>query len=330
MSMRANELEKRLVTSAGTSFGLRQDPEEGEGRVLPIRPVIPAASPEDGRMRSRQAGHMELDRIVPDPDQPRREFPPEKIEELAASIKQHGMLEPISIRWKEQVGKWVVLYGERRYRAASQLGLKTIPCIFVEDDLGEAEARVKQLVENLQREDLTAMEQAIAFRSLMDMNGWSSREVAAAVQINESRVSRALAILELPPQIREKVESGDIPGSVAYELTKLGDETTQREVAERVVTEKLTRDDTVELVKEKRTKPVRLRGKRTRTTFQGKNGITVLVSAERQISRDETISALEDAARQARGQSTKDRKVSAVRDAKQGRGRRERREKSPR
>ena len=91
---------------------------------------IPSVSPEDGRTRDRLAGHMEIDRIIPDPDQPRKFFSEESLEQLAASLKKTGQLQPIRVRWSEEHAKWVIISGERRYRAALLAGLKTVSCSF--------------------------------------------------------------------------------------------------------------------------------------------------------------------------------------------------------
>src|SRR4051812_20790987 len=130
MSKAAESLQRRFGQNLSESLGVRTD----EVRVMPTPDAhFPRETgPDDGRSRARDAGHMEVERIVPDPDQPRKEFSPDAIDRLAASIRKHGQLQPIRVRWDAGLGKWVVISGERRYRAAVQAGLKTVACIFTD------------------------------------------------------------------------------------------------------------------------------------------------------------------------------------------------------
>jgi ParB family chromosome partitioning protein len=121
---------------------------------------------------------MEIDRIVPDLDQPRKEFDPDAIDRLAASLLKHGQLMPIRVRWNGKVGKWVVISGERRYRAAHQAGLKTICCLFNDGEPTPSEIFQEQLIENCLREDLKPIEQARAYRQLMEMHGWTAKQLS--------------------------------------------------------------------------------------------------------------------------------------------------------
>ncbi len=169
MSMsRAEKLASRLGGNMKESLGVRlvpsgpQDVGEGPGG-------IPAVSPEDGRTRDRLAGHMEIDRIIPDPDQPRKYFSEESIAQLAASLKRTGQLQPIRVRWSEGHGKWIIISGERRYRAAMQAGIKTVSCAFTDKPLTESEIRQESLIENLLREDLRPLEAANGYQQLMDL-----------------------------------------------------------------------------------------------------------------------------------------------------------------
>ena len=155
---RAEQLAQRLERNMSESLGaLRLVTSEGQGVA---GKVIPSTSPEDGRTRDRQAGHMELDRIMADPDQPRKTFSDESLEQLARSLKSAGQLQPIRVRWNDQHAKWVIISGERRYRAAALAGLKTIACLFVDRELTESEIRQESLIENLLREDLRPIEAA--------------------------------------------------------------------------------------------------------------------------------------------------------------------------
>ncbi len=166
------------------------------------------SGPDEGRTRARDAGHMELTRIVPDPDQPRKEFTEDAIERLSASLLKHGQLMPIRVRWNPTLAKWVVISGERRYRAALRAGLKSVACIFAEDGLTHSEILQEQIIENLLREDLKPVEQARAYRQLMDLHGWTAKELAGELQVSQGAISKSLALLTLPHDLQAQVETG--------------------------------------------------------------------------------------------------------------------------
>ena len=202
-----------------------------------------AASPADGRTRLREAGVMELSRITPDPDQPRKHFQADAISRLAASLKAHGQLQPIRVRWSEPLGKWLIIAGERRYRASLEAGLATIQCIFVEKDEDSSLWLAEQMVENCLREDLTPVEQAIAFDRLMKTQGWSARKLAEELHVSPGSVSKALALLNLPDDLRQAVDSGAISSTAGYELARVSDPDQRREIADLLLKKEIKRDD---------------------------------------------------------------------------------------
>ena len=237
---RAEKLQERLGRSMNESLGVRlvtTPSQEVAGKILP------SVSPEDGRTRDRLAGHMEVERIIADPDQPRKTFPEESIAQLARSLKSAGQLQPIRVRWSEAHEKWVIISGERRYRAAIQAGMKTVSCVFIDRDLTESEIRQESLIENLLREDLRPIEAAEGYRQLIDMNDWTIQQVAEALNITKGTISKALSLPKLPEDIQAQVDEGMISASSAYEVSRLPSEGEQRELATRIVTEGLKRDD---------------------------------------------------------------------------------------
>lgn len=245
MSSRAEKLAERLSANMSESLGVRLVTPESQG--LPAR-GIPSVSPEDGRTRDRLAGHMELERVVADPNQPRKFFSDESIAQLAASLKKTGQLQPIRVRWSEDLAKWVIISGERRYRAALLAGLKTVSCLFLDRPLTESEIRQESLIENLLREDLRPIEAANGYQQLMDLNGWTMQQVADALNITKGTVSKALSLLKLPDDIQVQVERGTISPSSGYEVSRLKDEDAQRELATRIVSDGLKRDEAGEAV----------------------------------------------------------------------------------
>ena len=160
--------------------------------------------------KSKNAIEVPLDKIVPDPDQPREEFEPESLERLAESLKTRGQLQPIRVRWDEAQGKYVLICGERRWRAARIAGIATMSCVVSEGPIDAGELLALQLVENCLREDLRPIEQAKAFKSLMDRNGWSGNQAAKALGIAQPTVVRALALLDLPEPVQDQVEQGTL------------------------------------------------------------------------------------------------------------------------
>jgi ParB family chromosome partitioning protein len=249
-------------------FGANLAESMGAGRVARAEGPAPTtgATRHDGCTRLRAAAEIEIDRIIPDPNQPRVEFDEESIDRLAESLKTHGQLQPISVRWSEDMGRYLIVTGERRWRAATRAGRATLAAVVIEGDRTESQILEMQLVENCLREDLKPVEQARAFRALMDRNGWPALRVAEVLHLSTATVARALSLLDLPCTVQSRVEAGELPASVAYELSKVEDADEQRELAERVVTEGMSRAETVKAVRSARGSKGRGAGNRKRET----------------------------------------------------------------
>jgi ParB family chromosome partitioning protein len=299
---RAEQLAQRLERNMSESLGVRLVTSEGQGVA---GKVIPLTSPEDGRTRDRQAGHMELDRIMADPDQPRKTFSDESLEQLARSLKSAGQLQPIRVRWNGEHAKWVIISGERRCRAATLAGLKTIACLFVDRELTESEIRQESLIENLLREDLRPIEAAQGYRQLMEMNGWTINQVAEALNITKGTVSKSLSLLKLPDDIKAQVDEGKITPSAAYEVSRLEGENAQRELASRIVTEGLKRDETGEAVgKTARPKATKDEAKTTTTKVLNVPGAKLSITWQKKTVRNkDIIDVLEEALSQVRSEA---------------------------
>jgi ParB family chromosome partitioning protein len=208
----------------------------------------------EGVRGDRSAAWIAVDRIERDPDQPREEFDPEALERLAQSLKTRGQLQPIRVRWEEGRGVYLILAGERRWRAAKIAALPELQCVIHDGDLADDERLALQLVENALRDDLRPVEQARAYRRLMDARGWTMTDLAAELNLHQTTVSRALALLELPEPVQDQVEQGALAPSVAAEITKLPDPEDRAVVAAAAVAQKLTRTEVDELVKAVRAK----------------------------------------------------------------------------
>jgi ParB family transcriptional regulator, chromosome partitioning protein len=198
-----------------------------------------------GLARDKRLNKVPIDRIVADPDQPRKDFEPGAIDRLAESLKAKGQLQPCTVYWDEGQEVYVLLIGERRWRAAIHAGLTDLLCIILDRRPDHRERLTLQLIENLLREDLAPVEQARAYQEMMRLNDWGTNQLARELHIPPSAVSQALSLLELPPPIQERIDAGQLAASVGYELSKLDDPAHQAELAGRVATEGLTREETV-------------------------------------------------------------------------------------
>jgi ParB family chromosome partitioning protein len=190
-----------------------------------------------------------VDRIEPDPGQPRREFGGEELGRLAASLKARGQLQPVRVRWDEGRGVYVILAGERRWRAAKLAGLEALSCVVQEGDLTEDERLMVQLVENALREDLKPVEQARAFRRLMDARGYSTRDLADELHVAQSSVVRALSLLGLPAEVQDRVDGGSLPATTASELARIAEPDLQAEAARAAVEQGMNRAEVTDLVR---------------------------------------------------------------------------------
>jgi ParB family transcriptional regulator, chromosome partitioning protein len=228
----------------------------GVGRpARPAETTTPAPSAParwQGVTKSKNAVEIPLEKIAPDPDQPREEFDTEALGRLAESLKARGQLQPIRVRWDEGSERYMIVVGERRWRAAGMAGLPSLGAVVVDGPIAPAELLAIQLVENCLREDLKPIEQAKAYKALMELNGWSARQVARELSIDHTGVARALALLTLPGDVQEAVEAGQIAPRTAYELTKIDDPSEQAEAAREAAAGRLRRDDLAERTRKPR------------------------------------------------------------------------------
>jgi len=179
-----------------------------------------ALIPETPRARSGLA-EIPVDHLMPSPNQPRKHFDPEALEELAESIKQHGVLQPLLVS-EAADGRYRVIAGERRLRAAKLAGLRHVPAVIRERVQEEAQLALA-LVENLQRQDLTPLEEARAFEQLRVGLGLSQEEIAQRVGIDRSTVANAVRLLRLEPEIQLLVETGELSAGHARALLALSE-----------------------------------------------------------------------------------------------------------
>jgi len=173
----------------------------GDVHITASPPRPEAEGPIDGQMRV-----IPLDQLAPSPLQPRTVFDEAELDELASSIRQNGILQPILVR--QRPGGYEIIAGERRWRAAQRAGIHELPAIVRQ--LDDDEALELALVENLQRENLNPLEEAEAFQRLVVRFGHTQDAVASAVGKSRSHVANMIRLLELPPYVKALVSNGDI------------------------------------------------------------------------------------------------------------------------
>jgi ParB family chromosome partitioning protein len=242
-------LTSRLGDRMRASMGAGEAPSADPAPAGPPGTTAAAAGKTDGLKALRSAALIPIDRLAPDPDQPRKSFSDEEIDRLADSLQSRGMLQPIRARWDADLARWVIVAGERRFRAARRAGWAEVPCVTVDAPLTASEIRMDQVIENALREDLRPIEQANAFRELMDANGWSARRLAEELHVSHQTVIRAVALLELPEDVRDRVEGGELSPRAAAEIATLDHADDQRAVADLAVSGALNRDQVADVVK---------------------------------------------------------------------------------
>lgn len=208
-----------------------------EPRILPMRTatpdsaVVPTASetpaPSDSSPENDTKGlvYLDVDRIVENPFQPRREFSEAELASLSESLKEHDMLQPILVRTVE--GRYQIISGERRWRAAQLAGWTKIPARIREaDDRLVAELAI---VENLQRKDLNPLEKAMSFRRYLDEHDCSQEDLAGRLKIDRSTISNLMRLLDLPTVVQDALRGGVVSAGHARALLPLGNSSLQVE-----------------------------------------------------------------------------------------------------
>ncbi len=187
-----------------------------------------------------------LEKIEANPQQPRKIFKDEGMEELTGSIKEYGVLQPIIL--KDEKEHYTIIAGERRYRAAQLAGLEKIPAII--KTMETKEAALIALVENVQREDLNFLEEARAYKKLMDDFNLTQGEIAEKVNKRQSTISNKIRVLSLPEDIQEQLVDNRLTERHARALLKLKDDEDRKQVMERIVANGLNVKQTEKLIED--------------------------------------------------------------------------------
>lgn len=248
-----DEMRRLGGANAGESIGVGVGPIGG----LSVVQAAAGSGRWDGIVKAKNAALIPLEKIGVEPGQPREEFDEESLSRLAESLKSRGQLQPIRVRWDEGRGVYVIVCGERRWRAAERAGMKTLECIVMEGPIEADELLALQMVENVMREDLKPIELAKAFRSLMDRHGWSTHRLAAELGVSQNHVVTTSLLLKLPESVQAQVERGELPATTAYEISK-APASEQARLAEDAAAGRLGRDEIRKAKRKSKGKPRKL------------------------------------------------------------------------
>lgn len=218
---------KRRALGRGLSALLPQQEERPDERA------VASQSPA----RARDYARAQIEDIHPSPDQPRRRFDDDELDELAQSIRTYGVIQPLVVS-PRAAGGFALVAGERRWRASQRAGLHEVPVVI--QDLEPRESFERALVENIQRSDLNAIEEAEAYRRLVEDFGYTQDEVAARVGKERSSVANSLRLLKLPKSVRAMVEERSLSMGHARALLALDDEQAIQTAARKVAAENMS------------------------------------------------------------------------------------------
>lgn len=193
---------------------------------------------DDNSMNGGSGKSIRLSDIEPRRDQPRKTFEKEALEALADSIAEHGVLQPIIVRETDIPDFYEIIAGERRWRAAKMAGLTEIPAVVFDGD--ELKAAQVSLIENVQREDLNPVEEAMGYGALIEKFGMTQEEVAKQVGKSRVAITNMLRLLDLPEEVLDMLRAGDLSAGHARALLGLADEEARVEIANRIVEKELS------------------------------------------------------------------------------------------
>ena len=195
----------------------------------------------------RETNHIPVDRIIPNPRQPRAHINPEELRELATSIREHGIIQPVIVTYDEQARNYTLIAGERRLLAARQVGLDSVPAIVRE--VSDQQRLVLALIENVQRADLNALEAADAYRQLAEDFHLSHEEIASHVGKSRVTITNTLRLLKLPKDVQQALVDNEITEGHARALLTLPSPQAQSAALKTILNRDLNVRQTEELVR---------------------------------------------------------------------------------
>jgi len=175
--------------------------------------------------------YIDINDIRPNSAQPRLNFDEEKLAELASSIKTNGVITPLIVR--ESANGYELVAGERRWRASRQAGLRTVPCIV--RDFDDRQNAIVAIIENMQREDLDPIEEALGLRSMTEKYGFTQEQVSASLGRSRTYITNSIRLLKLPEEIQKYVSSGQMSAAHGRTIINIPDKAKQKEIAEKII-----------------------------------------------------------------------------------------------
>jgi ParB family chromosome partitioning protein len=271
----------------GDSIGVRE--EQGSDQATPHDKF-------EGFARHKGTGLLQVSRIAVE-DQIRTEDDPEADAQLVESVRQVGLLQPLRVRWREADGKWVVLIGHRRFRAAVAAGLETVPVICVDTDPTPADVVREQIFENKHRTSISPLDEARAYQKYMALTGCTGKDLAKQIHVSQPTVSRVLSLLDLPVEVQAAVEVGDISPTAASEIARVQNPEVAKQVAAKAVQTKAPVAEVARTVRSRQ--GVRVKATTAKPlSFKLGRGVKVVVYGR--LSGEEVVAALVAATEQAR------------------------------
>ncbi len=223
---------------------------------------------------------LPIEEVIPNRDQPRKQFDEEALADLSASIAQHGVLQPLLVRPMPD-GSYQLVAGERRWRASRMAGLTEVPVVI--RDMNEQEAAELALIENLQREDLNPVEEALGYRTLMESYGLTQEQTAQAVNKSRPAVANALRLLQLPQEVTDLVSAGKLSAGHARTVLAFESADAQIEAAQAAVERGLSVRELEKMARTAKTAPRKPRAPARRDSFYDEVELALRESLGRQV-----------------------------------------------
>ena len=222
--------------------------------------------------------YIDINDIKPNSAQPRKNFDEEKLAELANSIRANGVIQPLIVR--ESAGGYELVAGERRWRASRQAGLRTVPCILRNFD--DRQNAIVAIIENMQREDLDPIEEALGLKSMTEKYGFTQEQVSESLGRSRTYIANSIRLLKLPEEIQQYVSSGQMSAAHGRTIINIPDKAKQKEIADKIIRNDLSVRATERLAEKVKDelKPERRRRKKAAADDKAKSAEIAAVERE--------------------------------------------------
>lgn len=244
-------------------------------------------------------GEIDPDCLMAPLDRAPKQYDEEELKRFAAELKDRGQLQPIHCYWSIEHHRYVIITGERRWRAAQLANMTRVLCRFVTHEMSTFETIAIRLADNLHRVNDDPLEIARGCRDMMNLKGWTAKQVAEELHVSPSVITKAMALLRLPEDVQEAVEAGELAPSTAYEVSRVRDADDQRKLAERAIEAGLSQREVCEKASAMNTRarkstPPKARSNAAKRILRATNGCTVTVTAKRRLSDDAIVQACQE------------------------------------